>query len=288
MEDALSQFLFEGHAVRGAFVDIRSGLNELLDARHYPSVARALLGQALAASPLLASNLKFEGRISLQFQGNGVIKLLVTQIDEILTLRGMLKIARGELNAETNPFDGGILSLIIEPTRGSHRYQAMVPVESACLAGALEGYYRQSEQLPTVIRLAAADHRVSGMMLQQMPGDESETHTDYWTYLTGLFETLGENELLSTEPPVLLRRLFHAETIRLFAPRPVTLSCKCSDGVVSEMLKSLGTDELNDMLADRGGVEVTCEFCRRTRVFSEAGIREILDAGTCEASATQR
>lgn len=277
MEDALTQFLFEGRGARGALVDIRSGLDDLLASRPYPGDVRQLLGEALAASPLLASHLKFEGRINLQFQGDGPVKLLVTQIDHQLKLRGMAKAEDRAVGAFTELLGDGTLALMLEPRQGGQGYQAVVPVEGDGLSSALEGYYTQSEQLPTLIRLAAGDNRLRGLMLQRMPGHDAESDDDYWAHLSSLFATLQPDELLAVDGRTLLRRLFHAETVRVFDPRPVQLACACSRASISAMLLALGEQELSPLLEEHGKVEVTCEFCGRPYGYSEIEIRELLD-----------
>lgn len=287
MEDALTQFLFEGQGARGAVVDIRSGLQDMLDSRPYANDVRKLLGEALAASPLLASHLKFDGRINLQFQGGGAVKLLVTQIDNALKLRGMAKADSDAVGDFRSLLGEGMLALMLEPHRGQS-YQAMVSLEGADLAAALENYYTQSEQLPSLIRLAASDERLCGMMLQRMPGHDAETDDAYWEHLTGLFATLQPAELLAATPQLLLHRLFHAETLRVFDPRPVTLACSCSRASISVLLLSLGEKELNPLLADRGKVEVTCEFCGKAYDYAEIEVRELLAAQLADADSAVR
>lgn len=287
MEDALTQFLFEGRGARGAVVDIQGGLKEMLGGRPYANDVRKLLGEALAASPLLASHLKFEGRINLQFQGDGPVKLLVTQIDNALKLRGMAKADADAVGDFRSLLGAGILALMLEPHCGQ-TYQAMVSLEGISLAEALENYYAQSEQLPSLIRLAASDDRLCGMMLQRMPGHDTETDDVYWEHLTGLFATLLQSEMLAVTSQTLLYRLFHAESLRTFEPRPVTLACACSRASISVMLLSLGEKELNPLLAERGKVEVTCEFCGRPYIYSEIEVRELLAAHGAGADSAVR
>lgn len=285
MRDALIQFLFEGQGARGAVVDIRGGLKDMLRSRPYPDDVRKLLGETLAASPLLASHLKFEGRINLQFQGDGPVKLLVTQIDNTLKLRGMAKADAGATGDFRSLLGAGVLALMLEPHRGQN-YQALVPLESSSLAAALENYYARSEQLPSLIRLAASDDRLCGIMLQRMPGHDTEADNVYWEHLTGLFATLQPPEMLTVTLQTLLHRLFHAEALRVFEPRPVVLACACSRASISALLLSLGEKELNPLLAERGKVEVTCEFCGRAYVHSAIEVRELLaaqDAGVASA-----
>lgn len=255
----------------------------MLGHRHYPPAVYRLLGEALAVSPLLASGLKFEGRINLQFQGSGAVKLLVTQIDHQLKLRGMAKADADADGTFGELLGSGTLALMLEPRRGSQRYQALVPVMGSGLSQALEGYYAQSEQLPSQIRLAAADDRVCGLMLQRMPGGDADEDARYWEHLTALLATLAPGELLDVSTETLLRRLFHAEPLQCFAPRPVDLSCACSHASVSALLLALGAAELEPLLAERGKVEVTCEFCGKPSVYSELEVRALFAAHDASA-----
>lgn len=289
-KDVLTRFLFEGHGVRGAVVRIDSGLAEMLDQRGYAEDVRRLLGESLAAAPLLASNLKFEGRINLQFQGDGPIQLLVTQVDHELRLRGMAR-ADADVHGHFRQLLGeGTLALLLEPKQGENRYQARVPIEGDCLAQALQGYYAQSEQLPTVLSLATGADRLSGIMLQRMPDKDADSETEdrYWEHLCALFSTLEPAELLSRTPQALLRRLFHAETLRVFEPEPVTLACSCSHASISNMLLALGEDELNPLLEETGKVEVTCEFCGKQYAYDKIEVRELLNADSAGAKGRVR
>lgn len=274
----LQELLFPERGVRGAYVDLREGIDELLSWRQYPPAIYHMLGQALAASPLLASHLKFEGRINLQFQGSGPLKLLVTQIDHALVLRGM---ARADADAD-NGFEalmsGGTLALLLEPARGSQSYQAIVDIRGDTLADALQGYFAQSEQLPTFIRLAAGPDRFCGLMLQRLPASEVRNGDEHWEHLQILASTLTEQEMLAVDGETLLRRLFHEEDRRMFEPRPVNLRCRCSHGAISAMLLGLGEQELAPVLLQEGKISVTCEFCGRLYDYSEIEMRELFAA----------
>lgn len=287
MRDALAQYLFAGHAVRAALVDISSGLEAMLGQRDYAAGVRQLVGEALAAAPLLASHLKFEGRINLQFQGAAGLTLLVAQIDDQLTVRGMAKAAQGIDGDFPSLTKGGRLSVLLEPHRSSTRYEGIVPLDGENLAAALASYYRQSEQLPTRLCLAAGLERLCGLLIQRMPAvggadalasDVEGSDNAYWAHIEALFATLASAELLAQEPEEIIHRLFHAETLTAFAPRPVSLACHCTRASVSRLLLALGQAELEQLLAEQGQVEVRCEFCGRQHVYSKLDIRELLAA----------
>lgn len=277
MTNSLTELLFPERGVRGAYVDIRAGIGALLGWRHYPADVLRLLGQALAATPLLASHSKFDGRINLQFQGRQALKLLVTQIDHQLHLRGMAKVEEKAGGDFQRLMGGGLLALMLEPNKGAQNYQGVVEIKGSSLAESLEAYFEQSEQLPTLVRLAACSERFCGFMLQRLPAELSQDGGG-WEHLKILASTLGEAEMLSVDGPVLLHRLFHAETRRLFDPRPITLACRCSHAGISAMLLSLGEDELAPVLKQHGKVEVTCEFCGKNYAYSDVEVRQLYAA----------
>lgn len=274
----LRELLFPERGVRGAYVDLRQGIQAMTGWRDYAPDVYRLLGQALAATPLLASHLKFEGRINLQFKGSGALQLLVTQIDHGLQLRGMAKAASGSAGSFSELMGEGMLAMVMEPERGTQYYQAIVEIAGESLAEALEGYFNQSEQLATFIRLAAGPDRLVGLMLQRLPSDEVKDGDAHWEHMLALANTVGEPEMLSKDGETLLRHLFHEEDRRVFEPRTVALQCRCSHASISAMLLGLGQEELQPVLDEHGKVAVTCEFCGREYSYTEADIRALIEA----------
>ncbi|HVT35452.1 MAG TPA: Hsp33 family molecular chaperone HslO [Nevskiaceae bacterium] len=282
MTDQLTDFVFPQLGARGAVVEISAGVEAMLGSREYAPAVRRLLGQALAATPLLASHSKFDGRINLQFQnkraGTGAIQLLVTQIDREFNLRGMAKAPADADGTFQQLMGGGVLALMLEPRSGAQNYQALVEILGDSLAESLEIYFAHSEQLPTLLRLAAHGNRVAGMLLQRLPQGEIGSSDDSWEHLKILFGTLGEDELGATAPETLLRRLFHAEELRLAPPRPIVLSCRCSHASISAMLLALGEAELQPVLEEQGKIDVTCEFCGRAYSYNALQMRDLFAA----------
>lgn len=287
MRDALVQYLFAGHAARAALVDVHGGLDDMLGQRAYMPGVRQVLGEALAAAPLLASHLKFEGRINLQFQGGDVMSLLVVQVDDQLRLRGMAKARDGADGTFSTLVAGGRLSVLLEPKHGNTRYEGIVPLEGTGLAQALETYYARSEQLPTRLCLAAGPTHLRGLLLQRLPATtalDARAEALYWEHLTALFATLDAQELLDVAPAEIIHRLFHAEGLTAFAPRPVTLVCRCARASVSQLLLALGEKAITDVLAERGNVEVTCEFCGRVQRYSPLDVQQLFAAEQAQDS----
>jgi molecular chaperone Hsp33 len=288
-DDAVTPFLFEHRNVRGAWVDIRAGVAGMLGHREYAPDVRRLVGESCAAVALLAAQTAFEGRLSLQFQrGSGALKLLVAQADASLNVRGMAKAAADASGSLDQMMTGGVLGLMIEGARGAQDYQALVEAKGPSLSAALEGYFRQSEQLPTRLCFAATPERLAGVLIQRLPARDSADDDANWDHLQALFGTLSPEELARADIRELMLRLFPAEEIRVFRPRPVTLVCRCSHASISAMLVSLGRQELESLLAERGEVEVTCEFCGKSYRYSPSDMLGLFAAIEAKAGPATR
>ena len=292
MSNRLTGFQFANNVAHGAFVELSEGVAAMLGPRAYGADVRALLGQAMAAMPLLATHMHFEGRINLQFQGEGGLKLLVAQVDHHLSVRAMAKAPADLHGGFAELLQGGVLALMLEPNGaktqpGQAPSQALVPIEGEALAQALENYFTQSEQLPTLIRLAAEGERLAGFMLQRLPLRDAQGTEQDWEHLALLAATLTPQELLQADAATLLRRLFHEEDVRLFEPRPVGVACRCSRAGISRLLLSLGREEADHILAEQGRIAVTCEFCGREYAFSRSEAAELFAAAGSVPSDTR-
>ncbi len=273
----LLPFLLPQRGVRGFAVTLTEQLDSMFGWRDYPIDVAMQLGQALAATPLLAADMQQEGRFNLQFQGQGPVKLMVTQIDEALQLRGMVKHAPDAEGDFQSLFGGGLLAALLEPKRGDNRYQAMVEVLGLELSEALQIYFARSEQTQTLIRLAASPDKLAGVMLQRLPEAEG-LNDDHWHHVYTLFKTVSADDLLRWDSIELLSRVFAEDEVRHFEPRPVTLRCQCSHAQISAMLLGLGQAEVDAVVAEQGQVEITCEFCGRQYRYSSAETQALFRA----------
>lgn len=275
--DSLHRFLFDALPVRGEIAHLDASWRAALEPIDYPPLVRDLLGEAMAAAVLLASSLKFDGALTLQLQGGNPLTLLVVQCTHTLNLRGLAHwegelpaapSANGSLRALIG--NGGRLAVTIEQKKSGERYQGIVPLDGATLAECFEGYFQRSEQLPTRLFLAATENCAAGMLLQVLPGHEGEERA--WEHVTTLGETITPGELLELDAPNILHRLYHEDDVRLFESAPVAFRCSCSRERTAGMLRSLGTAEAHDILAERGSVDVSCEFCGREYRFDAVDI----------------
>lgn len=278
MSDSILRFIFDATDIRGEWVQLEQSYREALTHHHYPPAVRRLTGEFLAAVALLGATLKFEGSIILQARSDGEIPLIMAEANSRQELRA---IVHGAERAVSEDFQGllgaGTLSITIDPT-GGQRYQGIVPLDGDTLAACLESYFRQSEQLPTRIWLAADGNRAGGLFLQELPGiREVEERASYWQHLNALAGTVRPDELLALPGETLLHRLFHQEQLQLLRSDPLRFRCSCSRSRTENMLINLGREELEQILADQGEVAVNCEFCNQLYRFEPADIAALFE-----------
>jgi molecular chaperone Hsp33 len=294
--DCMHRFVFEHYPIRGHLVHLDAAWRALIEHREYPEGIRNLLGEAVAASLLLAATIKFEGVLSLQLQGNGFVHLMLAQCTSGLSVRGL---ARYQEDAERLPdaasdpaarvgdlIGAGNLTVTLETDDGAQRYQGIVPISGERLAESLQGYFENSEQLPTRLWLYADAQGASGMLLQRLPGEggsgsqvEAAEVDDAWRRVQLIGDTLTREELRTLTDLEILRRLFNEDDLRLFEPSPVYFRCRCSRERVAGMLQGLGEAETRAVLAERGEVEVRCDFCNRAYVFDAVDVARLFNAG---------
>jgi molecular chaperone Hsp33 len=278
--DSLHRFLFEQYPIRGHLVHLDASWRALLEHRDYPEAVRSVLGEATAASVLLAATIKFEGVLSLQLSGQGPLNLLLAQCTSGLGVRALARYQ--EQIAEGNFAElagSGNLTVTLETDDQAQRYQGIVPMQGERLADCLGVYFETSEQLPTRLWLSATDRGASGMILQRLPGESEHVDSphvdDAWRRVQLIGDTLQADELHTLSDREILRRLFNEDDLRLFEPSPVFFRCRCSRERVATMLRSLGEAESRSILAERGNVEVRCDFCNRAYTFDAVDVEQL-------------
>jgi molecular chaperone Hsp33 len=285
--DSLHRFLFEQFPIRGHLVHLDAAWRALIEHREYPHAIRDTLGEAVAASLLLAATVKFEGVLSLQLQGAGPMHLMLVQCTSGLGVRGLARYRDADAAGLATIGDligDGNLTVTLETDAGAQRYQGIVPIAGERLAEMLQGYFENSEQLPTRLWLHADAQGASGMLLQKLPGGSSLAPKDAalvedaWRRVQLIGETLTPEELRSLADAEILRRLFNEDDVRLFEPSPVYFRCRCSRDRVAGMLQGLGEAETRSVLAERGEVEVRCDFCNRAYVFDAVDVAQLFKA----------
>jgi len=292
----LHKFLFDGLPVRGMLVQLTDVWQEVLKRRAanvetgpYAESVRHLLGEMTAAAVLMQSNIKFNGALVMQIFGDGPLKLAVVEVNPNLSLRATAKVV-GELGEAStlpemvNVNNEGRCAITLDPLNkmpGQQAYQGVVPLfddhrnKLDKFSDVLQHYMLQSEQLDTTLVLAANDTTAAGLLIQRLPikgegnlaakatmedEDEIGRNEDY-NRISILASSLTADELLNLDAETILRRLFWEEKLVRFEPLTPSFACSCSRERVSNMIRSLGTEEVESILAERGDVEVGCDFC---------------------------
>jgi molecular chaperone Hsp33 len=322
-DDLVRPFAVEPLSLRGRTVRLGAALDAILARHAYPAPVARLLAEAVALTSLLGTSLKFEGRFILQTRSDGPVSMIVVDFATPDAIRAYASFDAERVAAATADghagtpelLGAGQLALTVDQGQHMQRYQGIVTLDGSGFEAIAETYFRQSEQIPTVVRLAAAEiltrapgggvvhaWRAGGLLAQFLPesedrrrqpdlhpGDAPEGHEphvvavdDAWTEATSLVATVEDAEL--TDPAVsaetLLYRLFHERGVRVFEPQPLVDRCRCSPERVRSMIRSFSADDIAHMTVD-GRISVTCEFCSTVYGFTA---EEIAEAPAPEAS----
>ena len=303
-DDAVRPFAVEALDVRGRAIQMGPALDDILRRHAYPPAVSRLLAEAIVLTVLLGSLLRSEGKLILQTQTNGAVDLLVVDYRAGGAVRGYARfdsegvaaVADPEGRADSGALLGaGTLAMTIDRGTAGGRYQGLVPLDGASLEDAAHTYFRQSEQIPTRVRLAVAEvqtrekgkvqrqWRAGGVILQFLPdalerrrqpdlpgGDapagvtmEAEEEVDEaWREAMADMDTIADDELIDPGVPVeaLLYRLFQERGVRVYRPAPVKSQCSCSREKVSDLLRTFTAEEIAASVED-AAISVTCEFC---------------------------
>jgi molecular chaperone Hsp33 len=295
MSDRLLKFLFRDAPVRGEIVRLQASWQQMVVNHGYPAPVTRLLGEMTAAAALLAANLKFDGALIMQIQGNGPVRLLVVEVQREMRLRATAKLREAAaiepdatLQQLTNPDGDGRCAITLDPAGrrpGQQPYQGVVPLAGATIAQVLENYLRQSEQVESRLWLAADEAAAAGVLLQKLPqegGAAARPDVDAWQRTTALTATLTHEELLALEPDALAHRLYWEERLEHFAPIAPRFECNCSRERSGRMLLALGRDEVDSILAERSDVEIVCDFCNARYAFDAVDIGQLFASGATQ------
>ncbi len=295
MTDQLKKYLLADRRSRVEAVHLSNAWTEGLTHQDLPEPVHGLLGELVAAATLLASNIKFDGSLVLQLQGDGPVALLVVECTADLSIRATatLRDAQaitpdGTLQSLLNVGGEGRFMVVLDPKRSDQHmqpYQGIVPIQEHTIAGCLEHYMRDSEQLDTRLALAADSQHCAGLLMQRLP-DQGGTGTDTdnklestasdpsvspmpWEELQLLLDTVDTRELLDTDTDTLIHRLLWEHDVIAFDPQPVQWHCPCTRERVAGMLRMLGEDEVQSILDEQGQISVSCNFCGKPYMFDE-------------------
>jgi molecular chaperone Hsp33 len=209
-------------------------------------------------------------------QGSGPVRLLVSDCTPELRIRGMATYERafGEGASERGLLGNGRLAVTLEDTKSGRFYQSLVPLEGETLEQIFEHYLAQSEQVSAFLRLYADRGALCGLLLEKLPGADAKD-PDGWSRITHLAATLQLNETRNAQPYDLLTRVFPEELMRVFRLYAVEYHCPYDEGKVKDMLRGLGREEVESILAERGEVVIRNEMCNHEYRFDARAIAEL-------------
>lgn len=281
--------------VRGRIVRLGAVVDDILHKHDYPAPVSALLAEAVALTAMLGASLKFDGKFILQTNSDGPVDLLVADFSSPSGIRGYARFDAQMVAALKEPtpqalLGKGHLAMTIDQGQGMERYQGIVALGGVSLTEAALGYFQQSEQIPTRLRLAAGAlaqrglrpeaWRAGAIMVQHLPRDggispqpfnsgdapegakEEVTEDDHWVKARLLLDTVEDHELLDPmlTPEELLYRLYHEDGVTVYPAVTLERHCTCSRDKVGDLLKSFSDDDRAHMNTN-GVIDVTCEFC---------------------------
>tara|TARA_B110000211_G_C14057257_1_gene543944 strand:+ start:718 stop:1575 length:858 start_codon:yes stop_codon:yes gene_type:complete len=270
--DTLQRFSFDKTAIRGELAHLNDSYQGVLKRHKYPEPIAIAIGELMAATALLSSNLKFPGRLTLQIRLTGNVTLLQAESSEKGQLRA---IARYDENIEATElaFEDGQMIITIEPEVGQ-RYQGITAIQGGNIAGAIEDYFMQSEQLGSRFWLKCDGTIAAGFMLQQMPSATGDD-PDAWDRISHLGSTIKDEELLLLPNDTLLHRLYHEEDVRIYPASDLSFFCTCSKDRIATALHQLGHAELKSIIAEQGKIAINCDFCQQAYAFDSVQIDEL-------------
>lgn len=301
----LSRFLFDDLAVRGIAVQLGNVWQDIHTAYDYPAEIRRILGESVAATAMLAGNIKFDGTLKLQIQNSAEdqpVQWLLAQCRSDLQLRGLVHwrdfatdFAR---STDLLSLTGSQIALTLQHDNTGRDYQGLIDASSGSLATGLEAYYEQSEQLPTRMWLFINDHSACGFMLQRLPAERGigvvtnneqqakhDELDDGWKRLQLLADTLKPEEIAALPMPEILHRLYHEENVQLLATRDVQKYCPCvNEQRIENMLKGLGHNELQETIEQEGIVRVNCEFCNTDFEYDAIDVQQLFNENSVPGS----
>jgi molecular chaperone Hsp33 len=294
--DTVLGFTIPARHARGRVVRLGPVLDAILSNHGYPPAIERLLAEALTLTALLGSTLKdVGGQLTIQAQSQGgVVDLLVCDYKGG-EMRGYVRHDPEKLTGMADEpsladlFGEGYLAITFDQAVTGERYQGIVPLDGASIAQAAESYFSQSEQIPSLVRLAVGGnaregHVAGGILMQHLPeGEEGRerlhTRLDHpeWEHVRTLGSTLTVDELVDADLPLerVVWRLFNEEAeIRVLPLAPLSRGCRCSLDHIRDVLSRFPAEERLEMAEADGMIRVDCAFCARSFPIAPATLGE--------------
>jgi molecular chaperone Hsp33 len=281
MKSYIQRFIFDKLPLRGAFVVLDDVWQTIVNQREYPEGVQQLLGELLAANVLLTANLKLNGKIITQIQDNPKLDFAVSECTNDLTVRATAKFSKGTAADYQIQYEdclhSGALVISIDSENDGKLYQSVVALENTDLASILNEYMLQSEQLKSFFIFMYTPVKVVGFMLQQLPDLKNEHDKDL-ERLFMMANTVHKSELLTNSVTVMLHKLFNEDDIVLIDPEEVKFGCTCSREKVTNVIRSLGKEEAEGIIADEGMIRITCDFCNTVYIYDISDVATIFES----------
>lgn len=296
-DDKILPFQIGDTAVRGRIVRMSGSIDQILSAHPFNDQISRLVGEAAVVVTLMGAALKFDGKLIFQVQGDGPISMVVSDYHANGSLRATASIRDTQnLHEAQNTLAAmigtGHVAMTVDQGPDMERYQGVTPLEGKNFEDAVVAYFKQSEQLPTAVRLAVgkiqkpggrAQWRAGGIIAQFVPGEGgnrergeatlmADNDRETWNRAEAFLSTTQADELLDPNLSAedLLYRLFHEDGVRVFDPKPVSAECGCNVGKITAVLSRYDEESLSEMLED-GVIKVSCDFCRTEYFFDKTG-----------------
>jgi molecular chaperone Hsp33 len=270
--NTLQHFMFEHASIRGEIIHLHEVYQTIILQQPYPPLVKKMLGEALISCVLLSGSIKFEGEISLQFNGDERLPLIIVQCDNQLNVRACAKYKQGDNIDYQQAFMNGQMSLSINQYKQTTTYQSIIPIITSSMEENLMSYFAQSEQIPSKVWLAINEESAAGMILQLMPDQNTLQREQFWEYAVQIGQTITQQELLTLDNETILHRLYHETVIRLYDARNVRFKCRCNQTKMKQVLNILGETEIQQLLKEKGHVEICCDFCNQRYVYDPIDI----------------
>ena len=274
--DYVQRFMFENLDIRGRLLCLTGAWQRMLDGRGYPEDIVSLLGHTTALNTLLGANQKGAGRVTLQVQGSGPVKLLVADCTAELRIRGMAQYEKDDIREESERrlLGNGRLSVTLEDLKSGSFYQSLVPLEGETMEQIFTHYLSQSEQLSAYLRLFADGGALAGLLLEKLPAADSRD-PDGWNRVIHFANTLTLEDTRDAQPYDLLTKVFPEELMRVFRLYAVEYHCPYDEDKVKDMLRGLGRQEVESILAEQGEVVIRNEMCNHEYRFDAAAVARL-------------
>ncbi|HBC69778.1 MAG TPA: hypothetical protein DCZ56_05455 [Sutterella sp.] len=291
MTDKLLKLFFPKKNCRAQVLHMDQAWSSMVRNQNLPHPVKNMLGEMTAAAVMLAASLKFEGSLVLQLQGDGAVKLAIVEVRSGLVARAtaQLRVPAESISPDitfkqmVNASGNGRCAIVLDMADrrpGEQPYQGVVPLGDNSVAQAVESYMTQSEQIETRLWLAASEASCGGVLLQQVAATggtmpEQDIDPEGFASLVMIAQTVKAEELLALDASDIATRLFWEDNPNVMDTLHPTFSCRCSRQSVAKMVKSLGREEVESIIAERGRVEVRCEFCGSTYLFDKVDAEEM-------------